>query len=123
MIDVSLTCTIASGDSLSSVALSPSTPYIGLSGLTIYGIIMPSGWTAADLTMQISNESPSSGFNNVYDSTGSEVTITAAASRMIIVPPLSYISGKFIKLRSGTSGTPVNQGADRVITVLCRYFA
>src|SRR5690242_19694846 len=90
--------TIASGGSLS--------PSIDLSDARPVRIVMPSGWDAANLTLQTSLDNVT--FNNVYDEFGSEVTIVAAASRAIILDPAKYFAlGRYLKLRSGTSGTPV----------------
>lgn len=99
---------IASGQSLSSA--------VNLSGRVIVGIIMPGTWTAANLTLQGSMDN--STFYDVYDIDGTELTITAAASRYIVLDPVNYPSLKYLKLRSGTTGTPVNQGGARTIGLL-----
>ncbi len=122
MLQVStLTCTIANGQSLSNTAQPQSAPYASLGDMALYGIIMPSSWTAANLTLQLSSDGTN--FSNVYDSGGSEFIIYADASRHILIPPAAFICSRGIKVRSGTSGTPVNQGAARDITLLVRYFA
>jgi hypothetical protein len=94
----------------------------------IVGIIMPATWTTANLTFQVSTErinqtpaeSAPSTFANVYDDSGNEVTVTAAASRALMLSQNVLIVGKTFKIRSGTSGTPVDQTATRVLTVLAR---
>lgn len=102
------TATIANGESLSAA--------VDLDGSTIVGIIMPAVWTAANLTLQMSADDTT--FNNVYDELGAEKTITAAASRYIPLNPSDFLGADSFKLRSGTSGTPVNQGAARSIVVV-----
>jgi hypothetical protein len=90
-----------------------------LSGLDLVGIEMPGSWTAASLTFQAAG-SAIGNVANMYDSGGSEYTVTAAASRFIAVPPADFIGIKYLIVRSGTSGSPVNQGADRIINLICR---
>lgn len=107
MLVVNKTFTIASGASLSDA--------IDISEAVLVGIKLPSTWTAANLTIQAADEDAESTFNNVYDQTGTEVTITASASRHVILEPAKFAGMKQIKLRSGTSGTPVNQAAGRTI--------
>jgi hypothetical protein len=103
------TVTIASGASLSN-ALND------LDGQILVGIVMPADWTAANLTVQLSHDD--STFNNQYDEAGTEVTIVAAANRYINLTPANHLGATALKIRSGTSGTAVNQAADRIITLV-----
>ncbi len=107
---LSLTATIASGASLSDA--------LDLTGLTVVGLQMPSTWTAAAITLESSADNAT--FDDVYDSEGNELSLTADASRFIPLAPTAMVSYPYLKLRSGTSGTPVNQAATRVITVIAR---
>lgn len=102
--------TIANGASLSSA--------LQIDEAFLVGIIMPGTWTAANLTLQGAGENDESTFNNVYDKDGTEVTITAAASRYITLEPAKFAGIKQLKVRSGTSGTPVNQGGSRTIVII-----
>lgn len=104
------TVTIANGASLSDAA--------DIEAKTLIAIDMPSSWTTANLTLQASIDN--STWDNVFDSTGTEVTISAAASRFILLNPADYVSVRYLKVRSGTSGTPVNQGGARTITLVVR---
>ena len=105
-----ITATIASAAALSNE--------IDLAGSALQTILMPAAWTAAVLTFQIA-EATGGTFQDVYDDSGSEVTVTVAASRAIPMP--AEIAGaRFVKIRSGTTGTPVNQGAERLIVVLLK---
>lgn len=105
-----ITVTIANGASLSGAA--------GLGrGVSLVGIVMPAAWTAAALTFQGSADSTN--FFDLYDA-GTELNIGAGASRYIQVDPAKTDSLMALKVRSGTSGTPVNQGADRTITLVVR---
>lgn len=106
--------TIANGTSLSDA--------IDLKEGELLAISMPSSWTAANLTLQSSKDGGST-WQNVYDKSGTEVTITAAADRYIVLDSslADLLRGvRNLKIRSGTSGAAVNQGAERVIRVLVR---
>ena len=104
--------TIASGTSLSAA--------FSLGGASIGAIIMPAAWSAANLTLQVSYDGTT--FYNVYDDQGNELVITASTSRVLLIDNLAQLlalgEGVSYKLRSGTSGTPVNQAADRAIGVV-----
>ena len=104
-----LTFTIANGASLSGA--------VDLRGLTPVRIIMPSAWTTANLTFNVSYDGVN--FTNLYDELGTEKTVTAAASYSIYLAPADWVGYKQLKIRSGTSGTAVNQGGARTILVVC----
>jgi hypothetical protein len=109
-----LTLTIANGASLSDEA--------DLEGRSLVGIYMPSAWTAANLTFQVAHTSGGT-FQDAYDDAGSEVTVTAAASRYIgltSADALCLSAARFLKVRSGTTGTPVNQAAERSIVLVLK---
>jgi len=98
--------TISNGTSLSSA--------IDFGASTLFGIQIPSSWTTANLTFQASADGVT--YGNLYDSTGTEVTVTAAASEFIVfASPAPWLGIRYLKIRSGTSGTPVNQAADRAL--------
>jgi hypothetical protein len=110
-----LTATIANGTALSGV--------INLAGAVLVTIQMPSAWTAAALTFQGSHDGLT--FGDVYDDAGTELSVSSAAAavnRVIIASTiLDKLAGlTYLKIRSGTTGTPVNQGADRVITLVTK---
>ncbi|MBW7967570.1 hypothetical protein [Bradyrhizobium sp. BR 10261] len=112
MVDtVSQSAAIAISTSLSAA--------IALGEKVAVGIVMPSGWDAANLTFQGSADGGAT-FNNVYDSSGNELTVTAAASRYIYLDPSAFVGLNQIKVRSGTNGTPVNQTAARALTIVTR---
>lgn len=101
--------TISNGQSLSGP--------VDMGAGRLFAIVMPAAWTAANLTFQASPDGVT--YSNVFDSTGTEVTFTAAASQYIInAVPVEWIGVRYVKVRSGTSGTPVNQGADRALTII-----
>jgi hypothetical protein len=104
------TATIANGESLSDAII--------LDEGFLVGLILPATWTTANLTLQAAGENDESTFQNVYDQAGTEVTITAAASRYVILEPAKFAGIKKLKIRSGTSGTPVAQAAARSIVAI-----
>ena len=91
---------------------------VDLTGCTPAALEMPSAWTTAGLSFQGSVDN--STFNNLYDEFGTEITAQAAASRLIRLSPSDWWGIKYIKVRSGTSGTPVTQTSARTIKVICR---
>jgi hypothetical protein len=104
-----LTATIASGASLSSEVRVPG-------GKAVVAILMPATWTTANLTFSVSFDGAT--YQNLYDDLGSEVTVVAATGdRVIRLMPSEWWAAPFFKLRSGTSGTPVNQAGARTITL------
>jgi hypothetical protein len=108
------TVTIAESASLSAE--------VDLEGAALVGIHMPAAWTAANLTFQVA---PTSGgtFYDAYDDGGTEINVTAAAQRYIGLlsdDALSLSAARFLKIRSGTTGTPVNQAAARTLTLVLK---
>ena len=105
------TVTIASGTALS--------PAVALGEKTLVGIVMPAGWDAASMTFQGAVDDAT--FGEVIDgSSGSAVALTVAAAQFIVVDPAKWRGVPAIKVRSGTSGSPVNQTANRTITLVTR---
>ncbi len=107
----SVPITIANGQSISGAA--------NLGGLRLFGIVMPAAWTAASITFQMSADGGST-WNNVYDQNGNEVTVTAGSSRFIALDPATLPAVQWLQARSGTASSPVNQGADRSLTLVLR---
>lgn len=105
-----VTATIAASGSLSAE--------VNLGGLRLFGIYMPAAWTAAVLTFQASPDGTN--WYDVYDKDGNEVTAQAAASRFVSLDPVVFAAAAYIKVRSGTSGTPVVQSAERALSLALR---
>jgi len=89
---------------------------VQLYGRGFFGVEMPSAWTAANLTFQVSTDGDT--YRNLYDEDGNEVEVTAAANRFIRVFPADFMVFPYIRLRSGTAGVPVNQLAARTLNLL-----
>jgi hypothetical protein len=105
---------IDSGASLSSVILVDS-------ARALLALQMPAAWTAASLTFAVSFDGTT--FVPLYWD-GEEYTILAAggaaASLGVSLEPSAFAGWPFVRVRSGTSGTPVNQGAERTLKALTR---
>ena len=109
--------TISSGASLSGAFDTGATT----STAKIVGFIMPAAWTAADLTFQGSDDNTT--FNDVYDDNDAEVTVQAAQARAIGLrndAQQLLSSFRYLKIRSGTTGTPVTQTPARTIVALLK---
>lgn len=83
---------------------------VNISGMSLLAIKMPASWVAANITF-MACESKDGTFYDLYDDAGSEVTVTAAQQRTISCDSvaLKLAPLQFIKVRSGTTATPVNQ--------------
>lgn len=94
------------------------TPGMTMAGRYV-GVVIPSGWSTADMTVLVSNDDVT--YSDLYSDAGTAVAIKAAASEAVSLDTKAanlYPFGYF-KLRSGTSQTPVVQGliaASRVYT-------
>lgn len=99
--------TIANGASLAAA--------VNLRGRVLCGVYMPAGWTAAGLSFQGSPDGAT--YYDIHDASG-EVTSPASVSIYASVDPLPFYGVNFIRVRSGTSAAAVNQGAERVLTLM-----
>ena len=100
------TGTIANGASLSGA--------IATNGLPVVAIEAPT-FTSAAITLEGSVDGTN--FFPIHDASG-EKTFNAAATAARIIqinPPL--VGLQQVKIRSGTSGAAVNQGADRTVAI------
>ena len=111
---------IASGEAVSSAINTSACTPIAMEVATQTS----AGWTTANLTVLATVDGTN--YRDVYDSYAVEYTIlvpsTAANSAPVhirINPPDLWGIYSF-KLRSGTTGTPVNQAAARTIRVVCK---
>lgn len=90
---------------------------------TLIGFIIPSAWTAAGLTIEVSHDNIT--WVQPKDSFGSTVgyysDITASTAYATDVQ--SLLPWRYLRLRSGTTATPINQTAARNIVVIKRILA
>jgi len=76
-------------------------------------LMMPAAWTPAVITFQVGDDAGN--WTDYYNADGTEYSLTVAASRAIRLPIADFLGIRRLKVRSGTSGTPVNQAAARDI--------
>lgn len=105
-----VTFTIAESASLSTA--------VDMRACTMARIIMPAAMTGTALTFQHSEDGVT--YTNLYDAFGTEVTITSAASRTIVLSPGDWWLLRYLKVRSGTAGSATAEAAARTIKVVCR---
>ncbi len=106
--------TIANGASLSGS--------VCLGDAMLCAILMPAAWTAADLTFQVSDDYGTT-WGELLDATGSAITVSSpTAAKRLELDSSDFKSAVFIKVRSGTSGSAVAQGAARTLTLISRKF-
>lgn len=102
--------TIANGAALSGA--------VNLEHMDLFAIEMPAAWTAAAITFSASYDGTT--YLDVYEDDGDEVSFTVDASRYVLIrDPAKFFGIKQIKVRSGTTGTPVNQGGARTVNLIC----
>lgn len=106
--------TIANGASLSAP--------VNLGANILCAIQVPASWTAAALTFQASDDSGAT-WQSIYDSTGTEVTIPQSAAppgQRVSINSSAFVGVDYLKVRSGTTASPVNQTALRTLTLVTR---
>ena len=103
---------------LNGAALSTASP--DMRNEQLVGVVMPAGWDTASLTFQASIDGTTWG--NVFTASG-ELTFPSAdviAGNVLAFDIHLTPAIRFVKVRSGVAATPVNQTADRIITLLTR---
>lgn len=106
LVDVNETVSIASGQQTSDA--------VDTRGMVLVGVRMPAAFTGTALTF-VSGESFAGTYQDVYNSAGTALSATVAASRTVIFNPTDLAGLQFIKLKSGSA-----EGADRTITLILR---
>ncbi len=106
-ISEALSVTIANGESLSSA--------INLGGMFPAKIAVPAEFDGTAMTFQGSVDDAT--FYNLYDTTGTEVSYTVAASRLVTPVMGDFYGLSSIKIRAGTSGAATNQTGATVIKI------
>lgn len=104
-----ITAAITSGQSLSAEA--------DLGNGVLVGIAMPAAWDAASLSYQVTTDGTTW---LEMQSTSAAISYTAAAGQYIAVDPALWRGVVAVKVRSGTLGAPVNQTANRTISLVTR---
>ena len=113
------TVTIASGESLSGVVDLRGIHPVG--AYQVVGFQMPSSWTSASVSFAVSSDGVT--FVPLYWD-GAEFVVNAGggavASGGVSVEPSAFAGWPFLKVRSGTAASAVNQAAERSVVVLTR---
>jgi len=87
---------------------------VDMRACTMARLHMPSGWDTANLEVQLSTDGVT--YNTVYDQYDSKVTISAAASRVILLSPGDWWGVRWMKLVATAAQTT----AARTITAICK---
>jgi hypothetical protein len=108
--------TIANGASQSDA--------VDLSSNTVAGLLMPAAWTTAALTFLVCDTEGGT-YQPLYNDSGTEVAVASAgvvADRAIALAAIkdAIAPWRWLKLRSGTAASPVNQGAARTIKIILK---
>lgn len=92
---------------------------IDLGGFNLVAIELPELWAGgAVITFQAKAERAETAaestedWDDVYDDTGTEISVTVAQNRIVVIGTATKAAIgalRFIRIRSGTTGTPVNQ--------------
>lgn len=96
---------------------------VRLGGKTLVGIVIPSTWVTAGLSFQASHDDGTT-FGELLDETAtakSVSSITGGAYTVIAVDPTKWRGIWCLKVRSGTSGAPVNQTGNPTLLLLTRF--
>lgn len=101
-------CDILSGASLSAE--------INMVGRIPVGLYIPAGWASASVTFQFAHEGGGIYFD-VLDNTGAELVAPVVAGAYLALNSQLFLGARFLRLRSGTTSTPVNQVADQSVMI------
>lgn len=105
---------------------------IDLGSNKLFAIEFPSTWAGTSITFQAKTQGqPAAGdtspddletWKNVYDDAGTEVTVTCAANRIVGLDAtaLELSSLRWIRIRSGTSASPVNQNPAKPLKLIVK---
>lgn len=95
------------------------TDAVNLGGLRLFGVVMPAEWTTANLTFQMSPDDGAT-WVSLKDQNGNEVAAAASVSTFVVLNPSQFTAVQYLRVRSGTAGTPVAQGAARSLQLVLR---
>jgi hypothetical protein len=116
------------GDYHDAIAVPIPAGATGLSGeieirrFSLFAVYVPADWiTATAITFQAANTSGGT-FFNVYDDAGNEVSVTVAASRAVSLDSvaLKLAPFRYIKIRSGTAASAVNQTNSPTLALIAK---
>jgi len=95
-----------------------SESYLDIGGASLMALYIPTGYTAGNITFTAA-ASPNDAFRDVYDATGTQVTVTVAGADRVVAltgTQLQAISSlRYIKIKTAS-----NVNADRTIKVILK---
>lgn len=92
---------------------------VDLGGYSLVGLVTPAGWATAVITFQVSVDNAT--WLEYEDVNGTAVTIpSTAASKYRAIDASDFVGIRYLKVRSGTAGTPVAQSGGDVVTIVVR---
>lgn len=92
-----------------------SSDAVQLNGYGMVGIILPATLTSTAMTFTGSQDG--STYTALYNTSGTQLSITVAASRIVLFVPGDFVGINYLKLVAGSA-----EGADRTISVISRSF-
>jgi len=94
---------------------------IEIGAVDAIGLVMPAAMDGTSITFAVCDTLGGT-YVPLYDDTGVEVTVTHAASRAVSLSTVlaSMFPWKFMKIRTGSVGTPTTQTAARTIKVVTK---
>lgn len=112
-VPTTIPATIADGASLSSAI------DLGVSDLRSVRpcALLVDNWDAADMSFQGSADGDD--WYDIYRQDGTELTIEIAADRIVVLTPADFLGFLYLKVRSGTTDTPINQSPAVAVTMFC----
>lgn len=96
---------------------------INIGGKTLVGIAFPVAWVTASLSFQASADGGVT-FGELLDEAAAAkviASVTGGANTVVAVDPTKWRGITCIKVRSGTSGAPVNQTGNPTLQLLTRF--
>lgn len=100
--------TIGSGQTVSDT--------VTLNGFGMVGLIMPS--TLTSTAMSFNGSQDGTNFSPLYNTSGTLLSITVAASRIILLSPGDFVGINYLQLVAGTA-----EGSTRTIQVISRSWS
>lgn len=98
-------------------------PAINIGQKTLVGIVVPANWTTAGISFQASYDGGTT-FGELLDQTATAIavsSVTGGAVAHIAFDPTKLKGVNCIKVRSGTSATPVTQTNQVTLQLLLRF--
>lgn len=106
---------------------------VDLGGMSLVGIEVPASWAGTAITFQsksnktedldASGNNNSPVWKNVYDDAGTEVSVVVGQNQIHVVGTVTKAAIgalRFLRLRSGSAASPVNQNPGKDIRLICK---